>query len=92
MHVISLTVWGPILRYDIPGLSERVCRVLEENKPDVVLCEVCNVAVPDAVTVEALARLQLAAQRYGCRVKLVNASSRLLDLVAFMGLRDVIPA
>ena len=44
------------------------------------------------VTVEALARLQLAAHRYGCRVTLRNASAELLDLVAFMGLRDVIPA
>ncbi len=60
MHVISFTVWGPILRGDIPGLTARVCRLLEEGKPDVALCEVCNVLVPDAVTVEALARLQLA--------------------------------
>jgi len=90
MHVISFTVWGPILRGDIPGLSARVCRLLEGSKPDVALCEVCDVAVPDAVTVEALARLQLAAQRYGCRVKLSGASAELLELVAFMGLRDVI--
>ena len=91
MHVISFTVWGPILRSDIPGLSKRVCRLLEGSKPDVALCEVCNVGVPDAVTVEALARLQLAAQRYACRVTLHNASAELLELVAFMGLRDVIP-
>ena len=91
MHVISFTVWGPILRSDIPGLSERICRLLDERKPDVALCEICNVPVPDAVTVEALARLQLAAQRYGCLVKLRNASTALLELVAFMGLRDVIP-
>jgi len=91
MHVISFTVWGPILRGDIPGLSKRVCRLLEESKPDTALCEVCNVAVPDAVTVEALARLQVAAQRYGCRVKLCNASTELLELIAFMDLHDVIP-
>jgi hypothetical protein len=46
---------------------------------------------PDAVTVEALARLQLAARRHGCRVRLRNASPGLRDLVAFMGLRDVLP-
>ena len=79
------------MRSDIPGLSRRVCGLLEGSKPDVALCEVCNVRVPDAVTVEALARLQLAAQRYGCRVTLHNASAELLELVAFMGLRDVIP-
>jgi len=88
---MSFSVWGPILRGDISGLSARVCRLLEESKPDVALCEVCNVPVPDAVTVEALARLQLAAQRYGCRIALRNASNELVDLVTFMGLRDVIP-
>ena len=91
MRTISFSVWGPILRGDISGLSERVCRLLEESKPDVALCEVCNVSVADAVTVEALARLQLAAQRHGCSIKLNNASTELQDLVAFMGLRDVIP-
>ena len=46
---------------------------------------------PDAVTVDALARLQLAARHYGCRVRLRHASCQLLDLVAFMGLTDVLP-
>jgi hypothetical protein len=45
---------------------------------------------PDAVTVDALARLQLAARRHRCTVHLVNASRELLDLVAFMGLADVL--
>jgi hypothetical protein len=46
---------------------------------------------PDAVTVDALARLQLAAHRSGCRVRLQNASPALLRLVDFMGLADVLP-
>jgi len=45
----------------------------------------------DAVTVDALARLQAAAGRYGCRVRLRRASDELLELVAFMGLEDVLP-
>ena len=45
---------------------------------------------PDAVTVDALARLQLAAGRLGCTVRLRNASAALRDLVALMGLRDVL--
>ena len=90
MRTISFSVWGPILRGDIPGLSKRVCRLLEESRPEVALCEVCNVPVPDAITVEALGRLQLAAQRYGCHVRLRNASNELIDLVTFMGLRDVL--
>jgi anti-anti-sigma regulatory factor len=45
---------------------------------------------PDAVTVDALARLQLAARRHGCRVRLANASPELRELVAFMGLEKVL--
>jgi hypothetical protein len=55
----------------------------------VVACEVRGVE-PDAVTVEALVRLQLGARRRGCRVRLFNASEGLRDLVAFMGLTDVL--
>ena len=45
----------------------------------------------DAVTVDALARLQVAARRCGCEVRLQGASRELRDLVAFMGLDDVLP-
>ena len=50
-----------------------------------------NGVEPDAVTVDALARLQLAAQRHSCQVRLRDASPELLELVAFMGLSDVLP-
>jgi hypothetical protein len=46
---------------------------------------------PDAVTADALARLQLAAVRRNCQVRLRNASTDLLDLLLFMGLSDVLP-
>jgi hypothetical protein len=61
-------------------------------EPRPVLELVCDVrGVPaDVVTVDALARLQLAARRHRFRVVLRNASQELLDLVAFMGLEDVL--
>jgi hypothetical protein len=43
------------------------------------------------VTAYALARLQLAAGRRGCQVQLRSPSTELLDLLAFMGLSDVLP-
>jgi ABC-type transporter Mla MlaB component len=46
----------------------------------------------DAVTVDALARLQLAARRHRCVIRLRGASDELRDLVAFMGLDDVLTA
>ncbi|MFN2467062.1 MAG: STAS domain-containing protein [Gaiellaceae bacterium] len=89
-RTITFTVHGPIARGDLPGLCDRVCGLLERSGADVALCDVSGVD-PDAVTVEALARLQLAARRHGCRVRLRHASAELLDLLAFMGLRDVLP-
>jgi ABC-type transporter Mla MlaB component len=87
---ITFAVWGPIGRDDLPGLCDRVCALLGSSRASVALCDVDGVP-PDAVTVDALARLQLAARRTGCQVRLRNASDGLLELVAFMGLRDVLP-
>ena len=87
---IAFAIYGPIVLTDMPGLCERVCTLLERSDAGVALCDVSGVE-PDAVTVDALARLQLAAQRHGCKVRLRHASSDLLELVALMGLRDVLP-
>jgi ABC-type transporter Mla MlaB component len=45
----------------------------------------------DAASVNALARLQLAAKRRGYRVLFRHVSRELRALVAFMGLGDVLP-
>ena len=87
---VAFAIHGPIERTDLPGLCERVCTLLEASSADVAFCDVNGVA-PDAVTADALARLQLAAGRRGCQVRLRGASSDLLELLVFMGLRDVLP-
>ena len=86
----GFAIWGPIAREDLPGLCERVCAHMNEHGPGVTRCDVSGVE-PDAVTVDALCRLQLAARRLRCRVQLVNASAELCELIAFMGLTDVLP-
>ena len=88
-QTIAFAIWGPIARDDLPGLTDRVCGLLRGSGAAVALCDVTGVE-PDAVTVDALARLQLAAGRLGCTVRLRNASAGLRDLVALMGLRDVL--
>jgi ABC-type transporter Mla MlaB component len=70
-------------------LCDRVCRLLRHDTVELALCDVAGVEV-DAVTVDALARLQLAARRLGCSVRLRNASNELRELVDFMGLNDVL--
>ena len=87
---VAFAIRGPIALGDLPGLCGRVCALLEASPAQVIDCDVGGVSV-DAVTVDALARLQLAARRRGCQVRLRNASGELGELVAFMGLRDVLP-
>ena len=87
---IAFAVHGPIARADLPGLCVRVCALLEQSSAGIAYCDVTGVE-PDAVTIDALARLQLAARRQACQVRLRNASDELRELVAFMGLADVLP-
>jgi ABC-type transporter Mla MlaB component len=88
---LSFAITGPIARADLPGLCERVCALLERSgHATLALCDVGGVE-PDAVTVDALARLQLAARRHGCLVRLRAASRELRELVGFMGLENVLP-
>lgn len=89
-QTVDLAIRGPFSREDLSGLCERVCAVLSESGADVVLCDVYGIQ-PDAVNVDALCRLQLAARRNSCQVRLRHASAELLELVAFMGLADVLP-
>jgi ABC-type transporter Mla MlaB component len=88
---ITFAIWGPIAREDLPGLCNRVCALLADSGASTAVCDVAGVPV-DAVTVDALARLQLAAHRRGCGIRLLHSSPPLRELVAFMGLEDVLPA
>lgn len=55
------------------------------------MCDLGAVGRADAVTVDALARLQLTARRLGCRIDVINACPQLEDLLVLVGLRDVVP-
>ena len=88
-QIVVFAIDGPIARTDMPRICEQVCALIERTGADVALCDVSKVD-PDAVSVDALARLQLSARRRGCQARLRGASNELLDLLAFMGLRDVL--
>jgi ABC-type transporter Mla MlaB component len=82
-------VRGPLERSDLPGLYARVCGLLGEHTGETVVCDAEGVR-PDAVAVEALARLRLGATHHGCDVELRTDSLELVELIAFMGLTDAI--
>jgi len=53
---------------------------------------VCDLsgARPTAATVDSLARLSLLLRREGIRLVLLQASPELVELIAFMGLKEVL--
>jgi ABC-type transporter Mla MlaB component len=86
---VVFAIRGPIAEADLPGLCARVCDLLGQTTDEIVTCDVGDVCA-NAVTVDALAKLQLAARRRRCRIRLRNASTELRELVALMGLDDVL--
>lgn len=56
-----------------------------------VVVDVAALHHPDVATLDALARLQLAARRCGYRVQFRRACADLRDLMALAGLDDVLP-
>jgi hypothetical protein len=87
----SVLILGrPIVRADIPNLCKRVRALLEGSDTGSIGCDV-GAMDPDAVTVEALARLQLTARRLGRRVRFHDAPLELRRLLCLMGLDEVLP-
>jgi ABC-type transporter Mla MlaB component len=88
-RAVSLRICAPLERAALPALFERTCALLEAEDAQILRCEVAGVRA-DAVAVDALARLALAARGRGCGVCLCGASEELLALIAFLGLADVL--
>src|ERR1044072_5531414 len=89
-HTGILVIDGPVDASDVPRLCSRLCAVLRDCDAEVVVCDVRTLAA-DAITLEALARLQLTARILGRGIRLQRASPDLGRLVAFVGLDDVLP-
>ena len=85
---ITFVINGPIARADLPGLYRRACAAMEHGDALVAFCEVRGVN-PDAVAVDALARLQLAARRLGYSIGLRNPSAELCALPSSVPVRPV---
>lgn len=82
---------GRIGRTDIPALCAHAREVLQGCAGNPVVFDVGALTAPDAVTVDALARLQLTARRVGRRLELRHACGELYELLDLMGLIDVLP-
>ena len=82
---------GPIARGDIPALCARVHELLRRGGSGPVIFDITELEEPDAATIDALARLQLTALRVGRRIRLRNACGEVQDLLALVGLVDLLP-
>ena len=60
------------------------------RRPITLVCDVRSLRDPHLGTVDALARLRLAARRLGCELRLRNAGADLLELVSLVGLEEVL--
>jgi len=91
---LALVVAGVVDDQAIEALCARLRRLLADDcsaAPGApVTCDVGNVAAPDLVTVNALARLQLVAERRGRSIRLQQPSPVLVELIRFVGLEDVL--
>ena len=86
---VVFRIRGPLARDQLPSLCERMRAYLSASGAHLVVCDVRGLDRPDAVSLDALARVQLTARRCGCRVRLRHASEELRQLIAFIGLDEV---
>nr|WSW67200.1 STAS domain-containing protein [Streptomyces sp. NBC_00995] len=87
----ALLVTGRVTRADAPRLCAELEAVLAASELPVVDCDVGGVERPDLATVEAIARLSLAARRSGGRrLRLLGTPSDLQVLLDLVGLADVV--
>jgi hypothetical protein len=90
----KVLIIGPSLaRAHIPDLCETAQALLATNpRATTLVCDVGARPDADAVDVDALARLQLTARRFGAAFRVRNPSPRLQGLLALTGLSGVIGA
>jgi ABC-type transporter Mla MlaB component len=87
---IVLAIGGPIRRAHLPDLCERVRVLLHGKDAGVVVCALGDGIDPDAVAVDALCRLHLTIKRLGHRLRILDICEELEDLLALMGLSEVL--
>jgi ABC-type transporter Mla MlaB component len=87
---LTLILIGPKTPAGIARLSQRAGRLLEESGAELVTLDLRTIADPDAVTIDALARLQLTVRRSGRRVRFRHACREIHQLVDLMGLTGVL--
>ncbi|MFI9775989.1 STAS domain-containing protein [Streptomyces sp. NPDC051956] len=77
---------GPLRRGDVPHLCDQVRTACARAPARDVVCDLAAVTTADLATVDALARMQLAARRAGSGLRLRDPSPALWALLRLVGL------
>ena len=88
---ITLVLRGAIEPGEIPALCDRVRVLMDRSGAGPIVCDVAAVTDPDACTVDALARMQLAAHALGGRIVLGAPGEDLCALLELAGLDRALP-
>ena len=76
----------------VAGLCAQVRELGAGRRGEPIECDIGAVVAPDATTLDALARMELTARRYGTTIHFENACPRLVDLLDLIGLGDALAA
>src|SRR5687767_273850 len=87
----ALVIGATIAPGEIPAPCERVHGGLERSGTDELVGDGSALTRPDAIAVEALARLQITAMRLGRRIVLTQPPRRLQELLVLCGLCEALP-
>lgn len=86
---VLLILGGPLVHGDVARLVERLAAVIQTCGAPTIACDVHDLPA-NLVTVEALARLQLAARRRHRRIRLQRVTPELQLLLELVGLAGVV--
>ena len=87
---LRLVVEARIAPIDIPALCDCIRVLLTGDERRAISCDLSALVDPDVDTIGALARVHLTARRVGGQVRLAGASKELIELVALVGLSEVL--
>jgi ABC-type transporter Mla MlaB component len=86
-----LAVEGRIDTATVGGLCRRLRSLIGQSSAVLVACDVGALGDCDLVAIDVLARLGLTAGQLACAFELWGASDRLVELLAFVGLQEILP-
>jgi anti-anti-sigma factor len=87
----ALRIVGRVDCSTVSGMCNRLRSLIGQSDADRVVCDVTALSDCDLVAIDMLARLGLTARRLGCTLELCGASDRLVQLIAFVGLAEMLP-